>query len=403
MEDNRLFELLGKKLSGEAGEKELAELNQLLAMHPDALFTLETMQQYWQADRDTADRQYREAALQRHLQRLSAVSRQRAEGVQGAGTLASEEGADPRHAGALAPDDGADPRQAETRGHDEAVHPKKHPGLKRIMGWITIAAAAAILTFVLTRAFQPAAPAPAPVLASATEINFTTTTGRRKVQLPDGSTAWLNSMTKLRYVQQPGGYRTVELEGEAYFNVKRDPGHPFFVHTANLQVRDLGTAFNIKAYHGDKTDEATLLEGAIEVRLNWKNAKAILSQPHQKFIAYAGREDDARDDDHKTPDTISGAGAYQIAKAIPVKTDSLLEETAWMKNMLVFRNESFGELAARMERWFGVTIQFVSAAPQKYRFTGAFEKETLVQALQELQLMRSFQYIIAGKTVTIKK
>jgi ferric-dicitrate binding protein FerR (iron transport regulator) len=285
-----------------------------------------------------------------------------------------------------------------------------------------------------------------PVLKSKDPIVATVATGRQrqKVLLPDGSTVWLNTQTRLRYSQGRDSVRRVELEGEAYFTVRHDAAHPFIVHTARLEIADLGTSFDVKAYPGDRAAEATLIEGSIEVRLSGQlhgsasghpPYAAVLNRPRQKIIALVEtgtRETGSESVDGesvvgesvgdesggsesvgggRTASGNAGSGKAGVEKITVVRdsartgdhADSLLAETAWMKNMLVFRNESFGDLALRMERWYGVRILFTDSLPARYRFTGALAGEGLEQALEELRLMKPFSYTITGGSVTIKK
>ena len=83
--------------------------------------------------------------------------------------------------------------------------------------------------------------------------------------------------------------------------------------------------------------------------------------------------------------------------------DSLVAETAWMKDVLVFQNKSFRELAVLMERWYDVTITFDEDKMGEYRFTGAFADETIEQALDQLKLVRRFNYSIAERKVVINE
>jgi ferric-dicitrate binding protein FerR (iron transport regulator) len=81
--------------------------------------------------------------------------------------------------------------------------------------------------------------------------------------------------------------------------------------------------------------------------------------------------------------------------------DSTVVETSWVKNKLVFRDESFSGLASRMERWYGVDIKFKNDALKQYRFSGIFENERINQALDALRMTENFNYKIKNNTVYI--
>ena len=381
MEEKKLWELLGKKITGEADAGELEELNRLLEKFPEALYTLETMEHYWRSSGEKADILQREAALDRHLQRLPAAT----------------------------PDPASEADAAWLSGPDKAGT-RRLPLYRR---YITGAAAAAavfmgclLLIPALRKRGGKASTLPLRQMAA------TTMGERRQIQLPDGSTVWLNAGTTIQYIQRPGtdSLREVSLSGEAYFEVKHDTAHPFLVHTQHMDIRDLGTSFNVKAYPQDRTAEATLLEGSIDVRLNKEKGGAVLTRPNQKFTVFArsgnGDLPAAHPDNIRPAQTLKRTPvpeAYQVSNAGTDAVDSLLAETAWMKNMLVFRNESFEDLATRLERWYDVTIHFTDSDRARYRFTGVLADESLEQALQELQIMKPFHFSITGKTVRIEK
>jgi ferric-dicitrate binding protein FerR (iron transport regulator) len=93
----------------------------------------------------------------------------------------------------------------------------------------------------------------------------------------------VNSGSKLTYEGNfKGNLREVRLDGEAYFDVVKDALHPFIVHTSGIDIKVLGTAFNVKAYKVDRTIEATLIHGSIEViNQNQPGAPKIMLKPHK--------------------------------------------------------------------------------------------------------------------------
>jgi transmembrane sensor len=232
---------------------------------------------------------------------------------------------------------------------------------------------------------------------------FTAAHGERKFfQLPDGSVVTLNGGSKLEIGDDFGiSNRTINLEGEAFFDVKHNKKLPFIVHTPAMDVKALGTAFNVKAYPGDKFTETSLLRGLVEVTLNESNNRKMLLHPNEKV---------QWDQSDKSPGNNTASG--EAKNSVSGDTDSLLKklvatdagirEIAWKENKLIFENDSFEDIVPLLERWYGVKISIEDEAIRKYRFTGFFEKEELNTVLNLLQESRSFNYEIEpGKILQI--
>ncbi len=109
---------------------------------------------------------------------------------------------------------------------------------------------------------------------------------KTKLVLPDGSQVWLNAGSKLNYSNTYNEtQRDVDLEGEAYFDVVKITGRPFIVHASSLNIRAVGTAFVVKSYPQDETIEATLLRGIIEVtRKDLPDGPKVILKPNEKLI-----------------------------------------------------------------------------------------------------------------------
>ncbi|MEQ1625366.1 MAG: FecR family protein, partial [Sediminibacterium sp.] len=230
-----------------------------------------------------------------------------------------------------------------------------------------------------------------------------------KVQLPDGSHVWVNSDSKLTYAETfSGPTRDIYLEGEAYFDVVKDAKHPFIVHTSGIDIKVLGTAFNVKAYQAEPTIEATLVHGLIEVtKTNQPEASKILLHPHEKLIF------DKKANEQSVIKPGMNAAESAIAQDKPINpsititplsktlADSALIETSWVYNRLSFEEEKFEDLAKKIERWFNVEITINNNKIRSYRTTGSFENETVDEALRELQYLVPFNYQINGRNIVI--
>ncbi|MBB5635884.1 ferric-dicitrate binding protein FerR (iron transport regulator) [Pedobacter cryoconitis] len=210
--------------------------------------------------------------------------------------------------------------------------------------------------------------------------------------LADGSKVTLNAASEIKYPASfKGGTREVYLSGEAFFDVAKDHQHPFIVHTKNISIKVLGTAFDVKSYDDEQATETTLLRGKVEITLNKRPAKHILLNPAEKFTLIHAADSSA---EHLNGDI------YSIRPMTYYKDDkNAILETSWMNNKLLFKNENFSLLSLRLARWYDVSFVFESDKLKDASFTGEFEKETLSEALKALQVITPFQYKIQGKTI----
>lgn len=233
---------------------------------------------------------------------------------------------------------------------------------------------------------------------------FLSAYGERKIfQLPDGSVVTLNGGSKITIGEGYGILtRDIFLEGEAFFDVRHNKEVPFIVHTAAMDVKAVGTAFDVKAYPGEKITETSLINGMVEVTFKEEQNRKLLLQPNQKvqWTLPATGPDRAVDEKSKTD-----SNKWQAAGGIQniTKTDEGdIKETAWKENKLVFTDETFTDIAVLLERWYGVKIVFADDAIRNYRFTGIFEKEELGSVLSILKESRNFKYVtIPGETIKV--
>ncbi|ASZ12803.1 hypothetical protein CK934_18505 [Chitinophaga sp. MD30] len=242
--------------------------------------------------------------------------------------------------------------------------------------------------------------------AIAQERQLSTLNGSKtKAVLPDGTIVWLNGGSHISYKQSWKGEknREVTLIGEAFFDVAKEPSQPFIIHTNNIEVRVLGTSFNIKAYPEDKTIETSLVSGAVEILIKGEQQQRIVLMPSQKLVI------PNKEYINTTATTVAEVGqkkpipVYQVEPLTVNPVDSLVAETAWRDNYLVFENDGFNEIAAKLERWFGVKIHFENKQLLQYRFTGKFEKETITEILNALQFTTPFHYRVEEQEIFINQ
>lgn len=238
---------------------------------------------------------------------------------------------------------------------------------------------------------------PAPVVVLSSKHNDKG--NRSLLLLPDGSRVWLNAASDLQYPEHfSGNERRVTLTGEAFFDVARDAAHPFIIHTRKMDIRVLGTSFNVKAYPEEATTEATLVTGSIEVHLKDRPEAAIRLQPNEKLVIPNAASTDTATRVVSLPQLVISKPTYL---SLDAATDSSMIETAWVQNKLMFKEESFATLSKRLEKWYNVTITFRSTTAAQLTFTGMFTTESLPSALRALQLTEPFKYQIKGSEVVI--
>lgn len=234
-----------------------------------------------------------------------------------------------------------------------------------------------------------------PGLVAEQEVVKVRNGSRTKILLPDGTNVWLNGDSKLWYSKSfSGRVREVILEGEAFFDVVKQAERPFIVHAGPVDIKVLGTAFNVKCYQGDKAIETTLLRGKIEVTEKMHPQKHVFLEPNQKLLVPANSVGVS------SPE--APVAAYKVIKLNSKLREEDRIETAWVYNRIEFRGENFEELAKKLERWYNVKIVFEDDRVKGLTFNGSFEKETVEEAFSALQKVAPFIYKIRGNEIFIK-
>ncbi len=198
---------------------------------------------------------------------------------------------------------------------------------------------------------------------------------RSSVVLPDSSRVWLNSGSKLTFNSNFTNDRKVELVGEAFFSVSKDKSHPFVVKAADINIKVLGTEFNVKAYADENIVSTTLIKGAVEV--NSKNEITSL-KPDQRLTFDKSSQN------------------IQVQDLANTSID-----TEWREGRFVFNNESLAELKPKLERWFDCDIVFGDKDVQSRRFTGVLQRESILEAISYFDLSNYVTCKIEGNKIII--
>lgn len=361
---NRIWILLGKKVSGEATPQELEELQSLITDSDDSIDTIDGLEQMWQTvNVDVPTKTEREID-----ERWNSFK-----------------------------------HKLNTETEVTALPKAKS---KRYL-WL---AAASLFVFcsVSVAFFMRKSIEGANALLAKVETPAGAT---RHLVLPDGTKVWLNAKSHLTYGKGKSfGKKTreVTLVGEAFFDVKKDKNHPFIVNTASLHLRVLGTAFNVRAFANEKKSEAALVHGSIEVTLVNHPDKKIILKPSEKIII---RNNNVQVSSSSN-DQLAGRGRIAPIPLITLSNihykdeNPLPVEAQWIEKKLAFESETLDDIAARMERYYNVDIKFDDDAARALVFSGSFTNENVSEAIKSLQETSGFQFkfdVAEGKKITIYK
>jgi len=231
---------------------------------------------------------------------------------------------------------------------------------------------------------------------------------KSKVTLPDGSIVWINAGSSIKYVTNSFiSKRDIYLEGEAFFEIKKNNQNQFSVITSDINITALGTSFNVKAYKDEDEIETTLVKGKVSIEKRDESGKskqiAILS-PNQKAI-YIKSENKL---DLNTGNKITKN--KQVIKPLKLKEKIIIKHnintelsTSWKDNRWIFKDENLKSLASKIERRYDVTIIFEDKSLHDYMFSGTLENETLEQLLQVIRLTAPIDYSVIHREVYIRE
>lgn len=197
------------------------------------------------------------------------------------------------------------------------------------------------------------------------------------VQLPDGTEVWINAGSKLKFpILFADNARTVELEGEAYFKVKSNIHHPFYVKTATETVRVTGTQFNVCSYSDEPNSRITLAEGKVSVIINNKEHSLI---PGEQLLQ-------------------SNSGSVNKQKV------NVQLYTSWREGIFEFSDMSLDEISYRLSKWYDVDFKFVNANVAKQRFSGMTKKEyTLDYFLNVIEKTTNVKFVTKNKQIIVSE
>jgi transmembrane sensor len=257
----------------------------------------------------------------------------------------------------------------------EAVFVNNERPLRRLVGYLTRAAAILFIPVLITTGYLFNKINTSNGTLSYSKI-YSPVGSRTTFSLPDGSTGWINGGSSIKFENSfSGTTRSIELTGEAYFNVTKNKDKAFIVVTPNIDIKVFGTSFNVMAYSDDALTEVTLEKGKVEIfkKRNNKIESIGILRPEQACIY-----------NHKSDSQI----------IIPVRAAELI---SWKEGMLVFKYETFKEVVRRINRWYNVNIVIKDKILDSYIYYGTFKDESLDEVLKLLKLTAPIGYKDLGR------
>ncbi|HZF63597.1 MAG TPA: FecR family protein, partial [Chitinophagaceae bacterium] len=312
MQLENLSELISLKLSGEASQEQLNALDQYLKDHPEAQLHVDQLVLIWKEAKVRVPVDSK-AAFKSHIEKLNQDDT-------------------PKIAALL---EGPPSRKVID------IRSKK---------MIRIATVAASVLLVLLSIFWFTNKK---TVTPGAELNLVSTNygSKKKLRLPDGTQVWLNSGSSLSYYKNfSKTHREVQLIGEAFFDVVEDKKRPFLIHTKLMDVRVLGTAFNVRSYPDEETSETALIRGLVQITLHQNPGETLFLRPNEKLIvSSSSQKQKGNETGGQTPRII-------LTQIHRLKQENTSIETSWVNNTLAFDNETLEQIALKLERWFDVNV-----------------------------------------------
>jgi len=369
--------LLSKKLSNEASFEELHELQSILLSNPDLHHKAEMLTEMWEQRSINNDSIGSEDAYVRHIMKHK------------------DEFFVEENPVVINSNDAVFEKE---RGFFQSLFSKRKVTIFSFLAFLVLIIGVIYIFFQKKDANQPAEQAISSIV--------TKNGNRTKIVLPDGSQVWLNAGSNLDYNNSVFNkdLREVTLNGEAYFDVTKNADKPFIIHTKKMDVKVIGTAFNVRSYNYEKTAEASLIRGTIEVTLKDRKDQKIILKPNEKIsiatdepdqpISKLGKTTAVKNDVKPIPQII-------VKELKQNSTNNIIAEIAWTQNKLYFEDESLENIAPMLERWFGKKVEIINASLKNLHYYGNFEKETMEEVLSYLKLSKHFNFKIDPDSVVI--
>ncbi|KAA9355017.1 FecR family protein [Larkinella humicola] len=268
---------------------------------------------------------------------------------------------------------------------DDEIQPEQPVKIRPLVPNVWRYAAAAVVLLIASLGvyfyLNTTQPAANPVADAVSIVNTQKQVVRH--QLPDGSKVWLNPAAKIQYTARAFSKtsRTVSVEGEAFFEVTKDPARPFFVKSNSLLVKVLGTSFNVKSNSDQSWYEVSVVTGKVSVSVPDRQgkAKSVLLLPRQQAV-------------------------FEVASGLLTSTElSKFREKVdtWQPISLTFEDEKLSEIAMRLQKKYGIKIKLANPNLANCRLKATFDHNRLAEILEITTQMVEATYEMRGDSIVI--
>ena len=202
--------------------------------------------------------------------------------------------------------------------------------------------------------------------------------GEYRIELEDGTKVWINSASRLQYpVVFSGDTREVYLEGEAYFEVRRDSSRPFIVHAGQQKVTVLGTSFGITCYGNEVNDYTTLVSGKVNVELE---------QGKQAFMLEPGMQVEYN----------------KVSGMVRERRVDVAEFVAWKEGKYVFKQKRLEDILSTLSRWYDFEVFYQNSEMKEVLFSGELRRfDDFNYLLRLIERTSDVKFVIDKKVVQV--
>ncbi len=202
--------------------------------------------------------------------------------------------------------------------------------------------------------------------------------GEYKIQLADGTVAWLNSMSSLSFPSFfKGEERKVQVSGEVYFEVAKNKKMPFKVETETQTIEVLGTHFNVNTYNKDQAVKTTLIEGSVIVYSSDKRYSKVLKPGEESALFKDGKD------------------------GFVVRKVNIEEAVAWKNGYFLFADEDLKSIMEKLSRWYNIEVEY-RGFDKSQRYGGMISRtKNLSQVLKIIELSGNAKFETNGRRVIV--
>lgn len=201
---------------------------------------------------------------------------------------------------------------------------------------------------------------------------------KKTITLPDGTIAWLNSNSTIIYPQEfTEKERLIKLNGEAFFDVSKDPDKPFIVESGDIKIKVLGTEFDIKNYKDQKKTETSLLSGKVEISIEGIGQRIEL-EPSQRITF------------------------NKESKTFDIRNFDIASQTIWINDELIFSDERLDDILKKIGYWYGTEVVYEEGLNTEQKLSFIVRNESKEELFKIISLIVPIEYQISEDKIIVK-